>query len=234
MIKIREATPADIPGIATVVHDTWGQDILPDVCTAQIDRDACALWVAAEGEDIAGFVSAFLTMDRKGTRRWEIDLLAVRSTSQGQRLGQRLVEAACQDAKALHIPVARAAVRAENIASRRTFQNAGFTTNGEIHKLFLWTSTASNGPSIYGGGVTFVPVDTVTYRGLWLEGLTAEGTQAEEQRSTVKMARSIVAWEGWANTGALIPAREEHRLASDLHDVAKLHGEFYCYAKSMR
>jgi ribosomal protein S18 acetylase RimI-like enzyme len=233
VIEIREAIPADIPGIAAVVRDIWGQDILPDVCTAQIDRDACALWVTAEGEDIAGFISAFLTLDRKGTRRWEIDLLAVRRASQGQRLGQRLVEAACQDAEALHIPVARAAVRVDNAASRKTFQNAGFTTDGEIHKLLLWTPAASNGPSIYGGGVTFVPVDTVTYRGLWLEGLTAEGTQADEQRSAVKMARAIVAWEGWANMGALIPAREEHRLAGDLRDAAKLHGEFCCFLKSM-
>ena len=215
------------------MRDIWGQDILPDVCTTQIDCDTCALWVAAEGEDVAGFVSAFLTLDRKGTRRWEIDLLAVRRASQGQRLGQRLVEAACQDAKPLNIPVARAAVRVDNVASRRTFQNAGFTTNGEIHKLFLWTPTTSNSPSIDGGSVTFVPVDTVTCRGLWLEGLTAEGTQADEQRSAVKMARSIVAWEGRANTGALIPAREECRLASDLRDAARLHGEFHCFVKSM-
>jgi ribosomal protein S18 acetylase RimI-like enzyme len=229
VIEIREAVPADIPGIAAVVRDIWGQDILPDVCEAQTRCQECALYVATEGEDVAGFVSAFLTLDKDGNRRWEVDLLAVRPASRGQRL----VEAACADERSHGSPIARAAVRVENIASRRTFQNAGFTTNGEIHKLLLWAPVASDGPSIYGGGVTFVPVDTVTYRGLWLEGLTAKGTQADEQRSAVKMARSIVAWEGWANAGALIPTREEHRLAGDLRDTADMHGEYCWFTRSL-
>ncbi|MBN1813184.1 MAG: GNAT family N-acetyltransferase, partial [Anaerolineae bacterium] len=95
MIVLRKATPADVPGIASVVNDAWRQDILPDVCESQTHCQTCALWVAADGDDVAGFVSTFLTMDKDGKCRWEVDLLAVRHASQGQRLGQRLVEAAC-------------------------------------------------------------------------------------------------------------------------------------------
>ncbi|MFQ6101394.1 MAG: hypothetical protein ACE5R4_18225 [Armatimonadota bacterium] len=72
MIDLRKATPANIPGIAAIVRDVWGQDILPDVCQAQTRCQACALYVAAEGDDVAGFVSAFLTLDKDGNRRWEI------------------------------------------------------------------------------------------------------------------------------------------------------------------
>jgi ribosomal protein S18 acetylase RimI-like enzyme len=231
MITIRKATPADVPGIGAVARNVWEQDILPDVGEAQTRCQACALYVAAEGDDVAGFVSAFLTVDKDGNRRWEVDLLAVRPASQGQRLGQRLVEAACADERILDTPLARAAIRVDNIASQKTFENSGFKTDGEIHRLLIWTPTLDNSPIIYGGNVTLVPVDTLTYRGLWLEGLTAYNVDAEEQRNAVTMARSIIAWEGRHNAGAMIPAIGSHRLAADLRDAAEMQGEYRWFVK---
>jgi L-amino acid N-acyltransferase YncA len=233
MITICKATLADVPGIGAVVHDVWEQDILPDVCEAQTRCQACALYVAAEGDDVAGFVSAFLTVDKDGNRRWEVDLLAVRRASQGQRLGQQLVEAACADERACGTPIARAAIRVDNVASQRTFENAGFKTNGEIHRLLLWPPAQDNGPIVYGGSVTLAPVDTLTYRGLWLEGLTAYNVDAEEQRNAVALARSIIAWEGRHNTGAMVPAIGSHRLAADLRDAAEMHGEYRWFVRSL-
>jgi L-amino acid N-acyltransferase YncA len=233
MITIRKATPADAPGIGAIVHDAWEQEILPDVCEAQTRCQACALYVASEGDDVAGFVSAFLTVDKNGHRRWEVDLLAVRPASQGRRLGQQLVEAACADERARSTPTARAAIRVDNVASQRTFENAGFKTNGEIHRLLIWTPTQDNGPLVYGGSVTLVPVDTLTYRGLWLEGLTAYNVDMEEQRNAVQMARSIIAWEKRHSTGAMIPAIGSHRLATDLRDAAEMHGEYRWFVRPL-
>ena len=82
MTTIREAIPADIPGIAAVISEVWEQDVLPDACEAQIESDTASLWVAAEGDDVVGFISAFLTVGQHGRRRWEVDLLAVRFASQ--------------------------------------------------------------------------------------------------------------------------------------------------------
>ena len=231
MIAIRKATLADVPGIEAIVRDVWEQEVLSDVCKAQTRCQACALYVAAEGDDVAGFISAFLTVDKDGKRRWEVDLLAVRPASQGQRLGQKLVEAACTDERAHGTPLARAAIRIDNVASQKTFENAGFKTDGEIHRLLIWTPAQDNGPIVYGGSVTLVPVDTLTYRGLWLEGLTAYNVDAEEQRNAVTMARSIIAWEGRHNTGALVPAIGSHRLTADLRDAAEMHGEYHWFRK---
>jgi L-amino acid N-acyltransferase YncA len=233
MIAIRKATPVDVPGIAAVVRDVWEQDILNDVCLAQTRCQACALYVAAAGDDVAGFASAFLTLDKDGHRRWEVDLLAVRSASRGQRLGQRLIEAACADERARGAPLARAAVRVDNVASQRTFERARFTTDGEVHKLLIWTPALDSAPVVYGGSVTLVPVDTLTYRGLWLEGLTAFNVDVNEQRSAVHTARAIIAWEGRHNTGALIPAIGSHRLAPDLEESAKLIDEYHWYVRRM-
>jgi ribosomal protein S18 acetylase RimI-like enzyme len=233
MIDICKAKPTHIPGIAAVVHDVWDQDILPDVCQEQIDCNACALWVALEEYEVAGFVSTFLTIGERGSRRWEVDLLAVRRVSQGQRLGQKLVEAACRIAQEKKANIARAAIRVDNIASQRTFENAGFTTNREVHRLLVWPPDGSGGSIIYGGSVRFVAVNTVTYRGLWLEGLTAYNVDEEEQRNAVRMARSIITWEGRDNTGAMIPAIGSHRLAPDLREAAEMHGEYHWFCKTL-
>ena len=233
MTNLRKAASTDIKGIATVVYDVWAQDILTDICEAQIKDDTCALWVAADKDDIAGFVSAFLTTGKDGDRRWEVDLVAVRRASQGQRLGQRLVTKACQDARIHNVSIARAIVRVNNIASQKTFENAGFTTDWRIHKLLLWTPDPSDNPIAYARNVTLLPMDTLTYRGLWIEGLTSEGLTIEEQRQAVKTARSMIARDGRLNTGALIPVDEEHLLATDLRETASVHGEYYWFVKPM-
>lgn len=232
MTTLREAVPTDIPGIAAVVGRVWEQDILPNVCEMQMESDTASLWVAAEGDDVVGFISAFLTVGQHTKRRWEVDLLAVRPESRGQRLGQRLVESICHDPRARQAHVARAAIRIDNVASQKTFKNAGFATDWEVHKLFLWIS-ALEGPNIYAGDVVFVPVDTVTYRGLWLEGLTSGKASEREQRSALRIARAIIAWEERLNTGAMVPASEEHLLPFDLRGEATVHGKFYWFIKPM-
>jgi ribosomal protein S18 acetylase RimI-like enzyme len=231
-INLRRATSTDTKGIATVVYDVWAQDTLTDVCQDQIKDDTCALWVAADKDDIAGFVSAFLSTGKDGDRRWEVDLVAVRRASQGQRLGRRLVIKACQDARRHSVSVARAIIRVDNIASQRTFENAGFTTDRAIHKLLLWTPVSSDNPIGEADNVALLPMDTLTYRGLWIEGLTSEELTTTEQRQAIRAARSMVAKDGRLNAGALIPIDEEHLLATDLRDEACVHGEYYWFIKS--
>ena len=142
------------------------------------------------------------------------------------------MESACQDPRAQQAHIARAAIRIDNVASQKTFRNAVFATDWEVHKLFLWTP-ALEGPNIYAGDIIFVPVDTVTYRGLWLEGLTSGRASEREQRSALRMARAIIAWEQRLNTGALIPTSEEHLLPFDLREEASVHGKYYWFVKPM-
>jgi L-amino acid N-acyltransferase YncA len=231
VITLRKATPPDVSGIAAVVYDVWAQNILADVCQAQIKDDACALWVAADGDDVAGFVSAFLMVGDGGVRRWEVDLLAVRRASQGQRLGRKLVLAVCQDAVRHDVSVARAAIRVDNVASQKTFEYAGFVTDRRTHELLLWTPEPGSALAFRPNGVTLLPVDTLTYRGLWIEGLTCAGLTAEEQRGVVKVARSVVTREDRLNAGAVIPKDAVHLLPTDLRNQASVHGEYYWFIK---
>lgn len=226
MTCLRRATANDVAGMGAVVQDTWDREILPEVCIAQIEDEDSALWVAREQDDVVGFASAFLTVDRAGLRRWEVDLLAVQRPSQGQGLGQELIRRVCQDAAGRNVALARAALRLENVPSQRAFERAGFSTNGQVYHLLLWSPKCIDGPAACPEGVSLLRVDTLTYRGLWIEGLAS--LPHAKQRSVARAARATIARENRLNTGALIPADDEHLLAPELQEQATLQGQ-YCW-----
>jgi L-amino acid N-acyltransferase YncA len=252
VIRIRRARPTDTEGIADVVTDVWEQGVLPDVCEAQIEADWCALWVATDdadrrhpadrrhSEEVVGFASAFSTVDPSDQGRWEVDLVAMRSDNQGQGLGTQLISHVCRAAKRNEVSLARALIRVENVASRRAFENVGFTTDGQVHQLVLWSpgrgdsvspdeSEVKRSASVFVGHVALLPVDTVMYRGLWIEDLTA--VCAEAQRLALETAHDIVVREHRDNIGALIPVEEVSCLATDLRVKGVIHGEYTWFVK---
>ncbi len=229
MISLRSATGADIEGIATVVREAWKQAILPDVCRAHIEDNTHALWVTTEDGEVAGFASAFLTVVGD-SRRWEIDLLAVRRASQGQGLGTHLIGRVSEAGQQLGVSLTRALIRVENVASQRAFEEAGFTTDARVHSLFLWPPQPGAAAHPCPGAVTLLPVDTLTYRGLWIEGLAS--VPSESQRCVVETARSRVAEENRANAGAVIPVDRASLLAPGLCEDAVMHGEYYWFTGS--
>jgi hypothetical protein len=124
----------------------------------------------------------------------------------------------------------------DNIASQRAFERVGFATDGEVYRLLLWppkrattTDWATTEERATTEGRPYVVVDTLTYRGLWIEGLGAMTTG--EQRAVVAGARSIVAREKRLNTGAVVPADKEHLLPPDLRDEAQVQGEYYWFVR---
>jgi len=227
--RLVRAALSDVEGIRAIVQGIWKQDIIRHVCEAQIEDDACAVWVAKENNQVLGFASAFLTVDRLARRRWEIDLLAVQPASQGQGLGQELIRAIYQDAGRCAAVMTRAAVRVDNLPSQRAFEKVGFSTDGRSHQLLLWSPQAGHDPDLPSTSVSLLRVDTLTYRGLWIEGLA--GLPNAEQRSVVATARARIARERRLNTGALISVDEAQLLASDLRRQAEMHGEYYWFIK---
>jgi len=232
VIRVTRAVASDVEGIGAVVHEVWKLEILSDVCRAQIESDASALWVARNGDDVLGFVSAFLTRSRAGRRRWEIDLLAVRPASQGQGLGQRLIRRAWEDGERRGAALARAAIRVENLPSQKAFEKTGFSTDGRIHHLFLWDPQSGAVPHRSPDPVLLVSVETLTYRGLWIEGL--ERVSWSKQRLAVRTARARVASERRLNTGALVPHGDVAILAPDLRDQAHVQGRYCWFVRHSR
>ena len=229
MIRIRRAAPADVADIGSVVRHVWGQEILPEVCLVQIADDTGAVWVAEERGHVAGFACACATLSAAKQRRWEIDLVAVRPSCEGRGVGSRLIRRASRDGARRGVAVVRALVRVSNLPGQRAFRRAGFTTDHRRYHLLLWSpeSAQMQTPSL--DGVTLVPVDTLTYRGLWIEGLAHVGPG--EQRAVVAAARATIARDGRLNTGALIEAEREYLLAAELRAQAEMHGEYYWFVK---
>jgi ribosomal-protein-alanine N-acetyltransferase len=227
MTDIRRARPDDAAGIDEVVYSVWRQTLLDGMCRSHVQDETCALWVAEERGDVVGFVSAFLTTSRRGERRWEIDLVAVRPDSQGRGLGPRLIAAACEDGRKHQVALARALIRVDNVPSQRAFEKVGFATDGEVYRRLLWRPETGGVPERTVG----IPVDTLIYRGLWVEGL--EDMTPDDQHAVVSAARSRIAWEARFSAGALIPTSKKHRLAADRWKQAMKHNEYHWFVKPM-
>ena len=221
MRTIRPATASDVPGIALVCEAAFAESIEPEVCLRQIADPTTDLHVAVEGSEIAGFVSAF-SLDGAADNPWFVDSLAVHPQSQGRGYGRHLIESTWTTARRHGIHLSRALIRADNAPSQSCFAHCGSATDQQPHSLYIWPpqASAANGKT---DPVRLLPVDTITYRGLWLEGL-ADASE-EIQHRAVQQAHAYCAREGRGPSGALIA--DPPRLDAALLDQAELKGEYH-------
>jgi GNAT superfamily N-acetyltransferase len=224
------ASQAHVEGIGRVVREVWDQEILPDACRRLICGLWSTIWVAESEGSVEGFASGFLTVDGSGRRRGEIDLLAVRPDRQGEGLGPRLIAGLAGEAASWKVDVLRALIRVENHPSQKAFERAGFKTDRRVHRLLLWSPCSSLQPPEPPESVSLIPVDTITYRGVWIEGLASVGHPA--QRAAVAAARAFAAQENRLNTGALVPAGAAIELAPGLsQQEATVQGDYYWFRR---
>ena len=231
MDQIREATPEDAEGIDNVLSEVWNQSIDEEVFHSQLRSDARGIWVATVNDEVLGFASAFKTSDLNKRGRWKIDLVAVRPSNQNRGLGRRLVRRAWKETERFKLDFSRAFVRITNIESKRMFQQAGFVTDWRTHVLHIWEPRASDGEIECSKDVNLIPVDTLTYRGLWIEGLTSNRLSESDQRRVIANAQHRVYLESRLNTGAFIPANELSGLAEDVRKQAIEHGKYHCWKR---
>jgi ribosomal protein S18 acetylase RimI-like enzyme len=92
-------------------------------------------WVAEDGSQVVGYVSAFATHSL-AAGRWEVDELAVLPQAQGQGIGTALVARALEaGARQACLREARALVAVENKSSQRVFVKNGFQAVDTVHLL---------------------------------------------------------------------------------------------------
>ena len=221
MRTIRPATASDVPGIAQVCEAAFAEQIEPEVCLCQIAAPTIDLHVAVEGNEVAGFVSAF-ALDGAADNPWFVDSLAVRPQSQGRGYGRRLIESTWTTARRNGFRLSRALIRADNAPSQRCFAHCGYATDQRPHSLYIWPPQASAAKGKT-DPVRLLPVDTITYRGVWLEGLA--DASAKIQCRAVQQARSYCAREGRGPSSALIA--DPSRLDTALLDQAEVKGEYH-------
>jgi len=232
MATIRRAHIGDLDSIGAVLSDVWEERLLVDTASTALDDGLASIWVAEQGDLVVGFASGFQTVGLDDVPRWEVDLLAVLPEYQCLGLGRGLIEAIWADGLALNAAYARALLRADNLPAQRAFAAAGYTSDRRKYQLFLWSPVDADEPGMQIPlGVGLVPVDTLTYRGLWIEGLEPQRMGPDTQRAVVEAARVQAGREDRFNTGALIPAAQERFLAPDLRTIAALQGTYHWWVR---
>jgi ribosomal protein S18 acetylase RimI-like enzyme len=225
MAEIRRGTLADIDGILEVLVAAFNE-APPDpiYCMELIDRAKNWLWVVENDEGrIVAFTSSFLTVLQKAIRRWEVDLLAVHPMARGQGWAPQLLKLSGQDARQHKANLTRALVKIDNTAAQRAFNNADFHTTGQLYRLYAWEPQALEPDPISGGSVSLVEVNTLTYRGIWIEGLGANTLTEERALQYVHLAQAVAAQQGRTLVSALLPAEKPF---GPLLDEAQLLGEY--------
>ena len=225
MLDIRLARPNDAQAIHLILQETWGESLLFDVFTDRVSSPEHQVFVAVDAGEIAGFLSASLVFNP--TPRWEIDLIIVRSTSRGKRIGTSLIEKALTQGSNLGARWAKASIRIDNHASQRAFSKAGFTTDAQVRSLLLWEPLACNSATNVPETVHLIPVNTLTYRGLWIEGFIESQLPLKEQHHVIRAARNSIFHEDRLNTGMFIPNSLKQTIAPDLLTSATDFGQYH-------
>jgi ribosomal protein S18 acetylase RimI-like enzyme len=198
VIEIRQAHAGDSDALASVINETWHDNTADPAHIARVIRETGRVTLLAQDSDqVLGFVDGFLTPAPDGTIRWEIDLLGVRPSARGRQIASRLVTAAVEAGRGQGAVTARALIRLDNPASQRVFAACGFSEQPE--RCVLYTAGSSTGDDFQVGADGYLlPVVTLTYRGVWIEGVSALGNLAA--------ARRLVGRYGWDAAGAVLPA----------------------------
>ncbi len=235
IIRPFQGSQAEAEGLLAVEKATFAESpySAAEIRTMLTDGPQRA-WLALAGEQVVGFVTAFVTYRRRKSPCWEIDLLAVHPDWQGQGLARRLIRAAAAHGATVAYR-ARALVADDNGASARAFLRVGFRRSEEAYRLLIFRTDKQPLPPpqapgvriraeeepqqgrtmLYAakgerptGEVELLQVETLLYRGLWLESWQAEIPETAAALVRAALERAAVA--GLEEVGAVIP--EENRL----------------------
>ena len=232
MLDIRLADADDAQAIHLILKEVWGESLLFDVFIESISSSLHQVLVAVEDGEIAGFLSAFLVAGQ--SPRWEIDILAARPKSQAKGIGTSLIKETLIRGSKLGAHQARAVIRVGNDASQRAFSNTGFATDSQARKLLLWEPSACESVNSTPKAVHLIPVNTLTYRGLWIEGFCGVQLPLIEQHNVICSARSRIFHENRLYTGMFVPDDLKEIIASELETVATYGGQYHWWERAYK
>ncbi len=199
-IGITRASSRDAQAVAAVKDAVWPENYTAaEEIAAVIEQTDHVTLIARFDDQPAGFVDGFTTLAQDGTRRWEVDLLAVHPAYTRRGVARALVTASTEAGRQMMATMARGLVEVSNIASQRTFAGCGYRPADEVCSLYIAAGLVV-GDSAEAESLYTVAVRTLNYRGLWLEGAWS--------RAGFQVARHLCALQGLAIAGAIIPHSE--------------------------
>jgi GNAT superfamily N-acetyltransferase len=196
---IQRAAPQHAAAIAAVKRSVWEDEQTDEKHIAVVIAEPDHMThIALQNDEVVGFVDGFLTLSAEGVRRWEVDLLGVFPAHRGQGIASQLITVNTSAGFESGASRARGLVAIGNIGSEKAFARSGFHV--EDTTCALYVSDAAAAASAPVNGLHLLPVNTINYRGVWLEGaLSAQG---------FRKALAVRARYGWDVAGAVIPAAQ--------------------------
>jgi GNAT superfamily N-acetyltransferase len=201
---IRPAEVPDTEMLARIKGVVWEQE------DEDINHIAYALGftnrvthIALNDETPAGFVDGFLTISAAGEPRWEVDLLAVHPDYRRQGLAAQLIKANIEAGKEHGATLARGLVAYGNLPAEKSFAQCGFQPDNFISTLYIAYTSQVNTLKARRVGAHFIPVQTFSYRGLWIED--------SFNLVDLQFAQSVIdrlSHYGWQLAGAVIPGTQ--------------------------
>ncbi len=133
-LHFRTAKPTDAAHLAQLEHLQYGAESYPAPLFYQAVAQWPQLqWVAADGDEIAGFVMA--ANGERANQIWIMSLL-IGTNYRGMQLGKRLMHKVLDAAKRLGMHEACLTVAPENAAAIKLYHGLGFTEQAYL-KDFL-------------------------------------------------------------------------------------------------
>ena len=211
-LQLCAAAADDAEAIARVKDAIWPEEATaPDYIAQVIQQPDHDTILALDNEHIVGFVDSFITLGAAGQRRWEVDLLGVHPAYRGRGIGSQLMQATTTAGWQIGAECARGLVAVANVSSQKAFARAGYVV--EEGPLNLWVSALNSDVaqrplcvqlSIVSNQLPaasfLIPVITLNYRGIWLEG--------QLSAAALLAAQAICSRRGWDIAGVLIPVAD--------------------------
>lgn len=253
LLAVEQATFAECPYTAHQIQAMLRPGSGPQRAWLAVDP-AGAPGGAPQRETVAGFCIAFPVSSLRGAW-WEIDLLAVRPDRQGCGLGWQLIQAAAAGGEGL-AGLARAVVAAGNRRSARAFAHAGLTAEPSPCTLLIRRLSEQApglkpapgvavrkaaethnrpGPALLlaeehgrpAGHAELIEVETLLYRGIWIESLAAPSRAAREALVCHAMSRALAS--GLDEVSAMVPRQDQPLLHTLLAAGFRSMGAYYWF-----
>lgn len=205
-LQIRRGGTGDAIPIADIIESVW-----PDTET-RYERLVQVLsllshvtLVAIIDGVTAGFVNGFMTTSAVGKRRWEVDLLAVHPFYQRRGIGRALVKALTTEGARRDATAARGLIAVGNTGSERAFEVCGYSSDGLVYALMVAKRPAAvKHDMLHEAFGHFIVVTTLTYNGIWVEGVRSSSTFAQALARVTERGGDVV--------GSVIPTAEKAAL----------------------
>ena len=218
-VSIVVATREHTADIALIAAEALSAHIDVDSPRVQQLLSESLTYVAIVDGRVIGFVDCFVTVDAVRQHRFELDLLAVSPAAQGRGVGSLLVAQSLSAAHQSQAAKIRTLVRCENYPMQRICARNGFERSALSFQLYVSAAKAIAADASRDHRARLLPVDTLTYSGIWLEGELSQDAIDEGRSALLSRGRN-------SRIGAVISAHDTNTIELLRANSFELIGDF--------